>query len=341
MTAFRILLVEGNPGEEEIVAEIARRGGYDFLGSVPRSDALAVIRERECALALIDFPGDPPAAKSLCSSIRQKAVNAPVQIISIGETGGDAEASFSAGAQDFILRPLNEMELEVRVKNAFLRSGQERMQIEELEFYRKAVKQEEELSSKILERHVYLKETLASMKTMNRKLEKSNRKLERIAKYDTLSGLLNRRTLFGIMEVEVERAIRTGMPLAGIMIDIDTFKQINDNYGHVFGDLVIEELGTLMRRSLRKYDHAGRYGGEEFFIILPNTTGTQAYGWAERFRDSLADLEICFGGKIVPVTASLGMAQFRIGENREAWVSRADKAMYLAKEGGRNRTVME
>jgi diguanylate cyclase (GGDEF)-like protein len=143
------------------------------------------------------------------------------------------------------------------------------------------------------------------------------------------------------MEVEVERAIRTGMPLAGIMFDIDKFKQINDNYGHVCGDLVIEEIGALMRRSLRKYDHAGRYGGEEFFIILPNTTGAQAYGWAERFRDSLAALEISFGGKIVPVTASLGVAQFRIGENREAWVSRADKAMYLAKEGGRNRTVME
>ncbi len=341
MSAFRILLVEGNPGEEEIVAGIARRGGYDFIGSVSHSDAIALIQERECALVLVDFCVDPQAAQSLCSSIRRKVKNAPVQIISIGETGKDAEASFSAGTQDFILRPLDETELEVRIKNAFLRYEHERTQIEELEFYRKAVKQEEELSSKILERHVYLKETIASMKTMNRKLEKSNRKLERIAKYDTLSGLLNRRALFGIMEVEVERAIRTGMPLAGIMIDIDTFKQINDNYGHVCGDLVIEEIGALMRRSLRKYDHAGRYGGEEFFIILPNTTGAQAYGWAERFRDSLAALEISFGGKIVPVTASLGVAQFRIGENREAWVSRADKAMYLAKEGGRNRTVME
>ncbi len=341
MKDFRILLVEGSPEEEEIIARISKREKYALHGSVSYRRAIDSVRDNDFDLVLIRCRQDPGAVQEVCSSIRGEAGEDPTQIIFIGDSDNHAEDSFIECAHDFILVPVSETEIAVRIRNAFNRYNQSRIILEELEFYRKAVRQEEELSSRILDRHIFLKETLTSMKTMNKQLERSNKKLERIAKFDTLSGLLNRHALFGTMEIEVERAIRTGSPLTGIMIDIDTFKQINDNYGHPVGDRVIEEIGNLIRKSLRKYDHAGRYGGEEFFIILPNTTGQQAYAWAERFRESLEALTITHGKESILITASLGVAQFRIGESREGWVSRADRAMYRAKDAGRNRTIIE
>ena len=170
-------------------------------------------------------------------------------------------------------------------------------------------------------------------------LEEANKRLEQVARYDTLSGLLNRASLLSAMDVEIERSVRSKTALSGIMMDIDNFKDINDSFGHLYGDHVISEIGRRLLQSLRKYDHAGRYGGEEFFIVLPNTTIEQAYVIAERFRRELQSQPIMHSGAELAVTASFGIAQFQVGETRVMWLGRADKLMYLAKQAGRNRVV--
>jgi diguanylate cyclase (GGDEF)-like protein len=123
------------------------------------------------------------------------------------------------------------------------------------------------------------------------------------------------------------------------MIDLDYFKEINDNHGHQAGDDVIRVVGKMLNEEMRKYDQAGRYGGEEFFVVLPDSSLEQALGIAERLQTRFADTDIAAADTVLRVTASFGVAVFRPGESREHWMDRADKAMYRAKQSGRNRVV--
>ncbi|HEQ71553.1 MAG TPA: GGDEF domain-containing protein, partial [Spirochaetia bacterium] len=196
--------------------------------------------------------------------------------------------------------------------------------------------QEEQLSSKILDQNIFLKKAFQAVAKENKELKKLKKELEKIAMYDTLSGLLNRLSLFNRLDIEIERAMRAMFPLSGIMLDIDHFKLINDNFGHQCGDLVIREIGERLRNQLRKYDYAGRYGGEEFFIILPNTNLSQAETIGERFRKEIEKSKFICGDEEIAITVSLGISQYRASESREKWIDRADKAMYKAKQMGRN-----
>ncbi|HUI70892.1 MAG TPA: GGDEF domain-containing protein, partial [Spirochaetia bacterium] len=184
-----------------------------------------------------------------------------------------------------------------------------------------------------------LKEAYDKIRKLNEELENANKELEQIAAFDCLSGLLNRRSLFTRMAIEIERCIRLEVPMAGLMIDIDRFKEINDNYGHQCGDMVIKEIGGQLSRGLRKYDYAGRYGGEEFFIMLPNTTEEQAVGISERFRHDMEQAAFTCDGETFHVTISIGVSCYRSGEAQEAWIERSDRAMYQAKQAGRNRVA--
>ena len=162
------------------------------------------------------------------------------------------------------------------------------------------------------------------------------KELERIAAYDSLSGLLNRRSLFSRIGIEIERSMRLDVPLTGLMIDIDRFKSINDNFGHQCGDLVLREIGGRLSAGLRKYDYAGRYGGEEFFVVLSNSNEEQSLRIGERFRHDIAECRFECGGENIGITVSIGVAQYRPGESQESWIERADRAMYQAKQAGRN-----
>jgi diguanylate cyclase (GGDEF)-like protein len=123
------------------------------------------------------------------------------------------------------------------------------------------------------------------------------------------------------------------------MIDIDHFKRVNDNHGHQCGDMVIREIGAKLTKSLRKYDYAGRYGGEEFYVVFSNTTADIAQSIAERFRIEMGETQFECGEETFNVTVSIGVAQFNSGESPDRWISRADGAMYQAKQRGRNQVV--
>jgi diguanylate cyclase (GGDEF)-like protein len=163
---------------------------------------------------------------------------------------------------------------------------------------------------------------------------------------DSKTGLLNAATWEREATVEVTRAVRTGTPLAIAVLDIDRFKVINDTYGHLVGDQVLKELARSLDSVLRDYDRAGRFGGEEFSLLLPQTRAVDAFRIAERVRASIADLSIIVpgatGGERVHVTVSIGVAALDSGCKREysELMAAADAALYRAKSGGRDQVQM-
>jgi diguanylate cyclase (GGDEF)-like protein len=163
---------------------------------------------------------------------------------------------------------------------------------------------------------------------------------------DSKTGLLNAATWEHEATAETIRAVRTQSPLAIAMVDIDKFKVINDTYGHLAGDQVLKEIANTLNSLLRDYDLAGRFGGEEFSLLLPQTRAVDAFRIAERVRANIAALSIIApgtsGGERVKVTVSIGVAALDAGSKRELseLMAAADAALYRAKAGGRDQVQM-
>lgn len=175
--------------------------------------------------------------------------------------------------------------------------------------------------------------------TMQRELEKKNSELERLAYYDTLTGLFNRRAILEKLDEWLRQVRRYSDRLSVVMVDLDHFKHVNDTLGHRTGDRVLADIAGLMRRSVRQADFCGRYGGEEFLVILPQTDVTGAAIMAERMRTALEGTPMrAPEGGTFKMTASFGAAEHCDGDDEDLLVGRADAALYRAKKRGRNRT---
>ena len=169
-------------------------------------------------------------------------------------------------------------------------------------------------------------------------LEEARLDAENLARFDALTGVLSRRALLETLDIEVERAKRYGSALACLMIDFDNFKRLNDTYGHQFGDEVLKRIAQVMSEHCRTNDHLGRYGGEEFLIILPETRIDGATTLSERVRSAVAETSLERNGE--RVTLSIGVAQWRDGDDSaNRLISQADRALLEAKAAGRNRTM--
>jgi diguanylate cyclase (GGDEF)-like protein len=162
-------------------------------------------------------------------------------------------------------------------------------------------------------------------------------KLENLAITDGLTKLYNLRHFYHLLEIEIDRCSRYGHPLALLLMDIDNFKIYNDTYGHLEGDKVLIRLGQIITSCLRTMDSAFRYGGEEFTIILPETTAEEAKNVAHRIK-TVVEFEHFFPVPENPVriTISIGVTEYSNKEPLATFIKRADQAMYLSKEKGRN-----
>lgn len=167
----------------------------------------------------------------------------------------------------------------------------------------------------------------------NRKLSHLNQELARLSVTDPLTGLFNRLMIDQTLNIEIQRAQRTGQPLSVIMLDLDHFKQVNDVFGHQVGDQVLVTLAKLLRLRTRKIDVAGRWGGEEFLVICPHTSLDGALALAESVRTTI---DSHLFESVSHVTASLGVSSYLAGDTGKDLVARADAALYAAKESGRN-----
>ncbi len=183
-------------------------------------------------------------------------------------------------------------------------------------------------------------ELLARLRSGHRVLE-LERKLNEAARSDPLTGIPTRRAFYEQFERELSRARRYRLPLSCVMLDVDFFKKINDVHGHPAGDEVLKAVARLLDGSRRASDYVCRHGGEEFCVILPETTEQAAVVWAERARERLAALRIPAGAIELKVTASFGVSRAagRQSKSGEQLVDQADQALLVAKQSGRDRVV--
>jgi diguanylate cyclase (GGDEF)-like protein len=194
-------------------------------------------------------------------------------------------------------------------------------------------------------RYEELEQRMLSLQRENLDLVVKNRTLSEVSSRDALTGLYNRWFVIEKIDSEMNRAMRHGSPMSLIMLDIDHFKRVNDTWGHGVGDQVLQAIGKLLRESCRVYDVPGRYGGEEFCIVLPETKPGNTGVVAERIRSRLEETELPCGETSISVTASIGIAGMDLPEMNEllspaALIDRADRALYSAKNRGRNRVEL-
>jgi diguanylate cyclase (GGDEF)-like protein len=332
-----VIIGEKTAGLDRI-AKICRALDFNVTLYSSETAVLSAISGEEYGFYLLQSPLPFPGEQHIRECIGSRCSGKPFQLIVLASfISGTPSAELFGVADDFINIAADDAEIHVRITCARMRLQRQIEIYNEKEFFRSAAKWEEELSSKALDQNLKLKKAYQEIDYLNKKLEKANRELETFARLDILSGLMNRASLHTVLDEEIERSLRSGISLSGIMLDIDFFKQINDRYGHQCGDSVIRAIGSFLAKGLRRYDHAGRYGGEEFFIVLPHTSLEEAAGIAERFRASIEELNIRYEEEVIYVRASLGVARYHGGESRESWIDRADKAMYRAKQNGRNR----
>jgi len=193
---------------------------------------------------------------------------------------------------------------------------------------------------------VRLEELLLRLKRVLKERELSQErvrmmeKLQRLAITDGLTKLHNSRSFYSQLEVEVDRFNRYRHPLSLLLLDIDHFKQYNDNFGHLEGDKVLVKISQLIKSCLRKLDTAYRYGGEEFTVILPETSCEEAELVAERIRTTIQTEKFKpRNAKDLSITISIGTTQYDAQEQLSTFIQRADKAMYLSKQNGRNQVT--
>jgi diguanylate cyclase (GGDEF)-like protein len=175
----------------------------------------------------------------------------------------------------------------------------------------------------------------------NQALVQTNQELQQLSITDGLTGLNNRNHVMALFQHELARAKRSNQPLVVLMLDIDHFKQINDTHGHQIGDAVLQGLAQALLGSVRDCDHVGRYGGEEFLIILPDSDKSNGAGTAERIRQNASMVDIDAAGDPLAMTISIGVASYpEDGQDVETVLRQADDALYLSKSDGRNRVVL-
>jgi len=181
-----------------------------------------------------------------------------------------------------------------------------------------------------------LKRVIKERDLTNERIEMLER-LKKLAITDGLTKLFNSRHFYNQMELEADRSNRYNHPLALLLLDIDLFKEYNDTYGHLEGDKVLQRIGKVITSCLRKMDTAYRYGGEEFTILLPETTAEEAKTVAERIRSGIEDVNLLpIPGSTATITISIGVTEYCKNEDLSEVVQRADRAMYLSKRNGRN-----
>lgn len=166
--------------------------------------------------------------------------------------------------------------------------------------------------------------------------------IRQMSRTDALTGIHNRRSIIELLEKETARTHRHGPPLCVVLLDLDHFKKINDTWGHPMGDRVLKNTADLLRVTIRQCDAVGRYGGEEFMLLLPDTDLNGAGAVVERCRAVLAAMEVTSeSGERVPVSGSFGLVcnEHYLAADAERFIKEADEALYRAKESGRNRVV--
>jgi len=300
---LKILIAEDDLTTRTIMSAVVTHWGFESIEAEDGEVAWQILKaEDPPRLLLLDWEMPNLDGIALCHRIRLNECSDPPYIILLTarQEKGDIVKGLESGANDYVSKPFDNMELQARVNVG-----------------RRMLEMQEDLNN--------VKEALAFQ-----------------ADHDELTGLLNRRAIMKILDKEVARAKRQPHMLCVGLCDIDHFKSINDTYGHQMGDAILKGVAQRFLETLRPYDEVGRYGGEEFLILL-STDDDQALMLFERLRNVIAEKPFVVGNVSLKVTVSCGVTCFRLpadSRDCDSLFSAADSALYEAKNGGRDRTVI-
>jgi len=306
MKKVRILVVEDNRLQAEFIMDFLKRRGYDVILAETGASAIKSAKTSPVDLILLDLVLPDIGGNEVCRWIRHdpETKDIPIIILTAKADTPDKVAGLEAGADDYLPKPFDEAELNARIY---------------------AVMRMKALQDELKER--------------NKQLEELTKRLELMAITDHLTGIYNRRHFEKIIETEFAKVLRYNISLSCLMIDVDHFKRINDRYGHDVGDYVLKKIAELISSSLREVDVIARWGGEEFIVLLPNTTKEDAKGVAERILKSVSEYRFKGLPSDERVTVSIGIASVgdEMVDKWERLIKVADDALYKAKTMGRNR----
>ena len=311
--SLKVLIAEDVASQRLTLTRLLEAQGFEVEAVTDGVEALAVLGSRRVDVVVTDLVMPGLDGIGLCRAIRSSPHGALTYVILLTGNGDHAKLveAFDAGADDYIQKPVVPRELEARLRPARRVVGMQRQLARDAERLREA----------------------------NSRLESMNRQLAGVALTDALTGLPNRRHLLERLRQDWALAARQQRDFCVVFVDIDHFKQVNDQRGHEAGDIVLERTARVLRRAVRAEDTVGRFGGEEFLIMCPGCNLDDAVVVAERIRQNLAAEEFSIGGQRWHVTASFGVASVRAASNLD-WsdvVRSADEALYRAKHQGRNR----
>ena len=297
---MKILIADDSIVSRHLLEATLRKWGYEVLVACDGEEALAILqRDDSPALAILDWMMPGMTGLEVCRRVRQRAREPYTYILLLTSKSQkeDLIEGMEAGADDYITKPFDQHELQVR-----LRAGTRLV----------------DLQAELLSAREALREQ---------------------ATRDSLTRIWNRRSIFDILCRELSRSQREGKPVGVVMVDLDHFKSINDNYGHFAGDAVLCEAARRMQNEIRQYDAIGRYGGEEFLILLYGCDEATSLTQAERLRKQLAAVQMDLQDTRLTITASFGVTTALPNQpsTPEELIHKADEALYLAKRRGRNR----
>jgi two-component system, cell cycle response regulator len=304
----RILVVDDHEDNVELLRARLEAWGYRVQTAMDGQQALDVVDASPPDLILLDVMMPSIDGNEVARRIKQNPRLPFIPIImqtALDSTESKVEG-LEAGADDYITKPIEFAELKARVRS-MLRIKRLQEELEERE----------------------------------RQLLEANERLRHMSRTDGLTGLENRRSIERQLEKMYAHGERLSEPLSCVMCDLDRFKSVNDEYGHQAGDVVLKQFAAILKKAAREIDVVGRYGGEEFIVLLPGTVLDAAVTFAERVRKDVENHTFVFDGGSIRRTVSFGVAGWphpRI-EICEGLVRAADDALYVAKETGRNRVI--
>ena len=300
-----ILIVDDEPFSAEVLHS-ALSSEYDLLLANNGYDAIRIIKERRPDLVILDVVMPGLNGFDVCRIIKSDNAFADIPVIFLTATDSiESETQgLGLGGIDYLTKPVNLGLLKLRAHN-----------------------------------HIELKRRSDLVRQQRDLLIRQKVELEYMARTDLLTGLANRWEMATRLDAEKSRSERHGKIFSMLIADIDHFKRVNDSYGHVAGDRVIQAIADTLGSSIRHEDTCGRWGGEEFLILLPETGLQKAKSVAEKIVETIRTTKTDWEGQSIGVTASMGYGEFTPGMSIDDFVRQVDDALYGAKAAGRDRVA--